>query len=69
MPATSSQARRPAVRLAAVVIASVLLVWPGFWNGYPLIFADTGTYIGHSLLIHLGWDRPPFYSLFLFATH
>jgi hypothetical protein len=69
VPATSSQARRPAVRLAAVVVASVLLVWPGFWNGYPLIFADTGTYIGQALLIYLGWDRPPFYSLFLFATH
>ena len=54
MPATSSQARRPAVRLAAVVVASVLLVWPGFWNGYPLIFADTGTYIGQALLIYLG---------------
>ena len=46
-----------------------MLVWPGFWNGYPLVFADTGTYLGQALLVFMGWDRPPFYSAFLFATH
>ena len=54
---------------AAVALSALMLVWPAFWNGYPLIFADTGTYLGQALLIYLGWDRPPFYSVFLFATH
>jgi hypothetical protein len=52
-----------------VALAALMLVWPGFWNGYPLVFADTGTYLGQALLVFLGWDRPPFYSAFLFATH
>ncbi len=60
-------------RLAQVALAHVaaalLLVWPAFWNGYPLVFADTGTYLGQALLHYLGWDRPPFYSLFLLFTH
>src|SRR3712207_4846891 len=56
-------------RIAAVVVAAAMLVWPGFWNGFPLVFADTGTYLGQALLIYMGWDRPPFYSVFLFATH
>jgi hypothetical protein len=47
------------------VLAALMLVWPSFWNGYPLIFADTGTYLGQALLVYLGWDRPPFYSAFL----
>lgn len=54
---------------AALAAAALLLAWPAAWNGYPLVFADTGTYLGQTLLLYLGWDRPPFYSLFLFATH
>lgn len=60
-------------RLAIVVgshlIAALLLIWPAFWNGFPLVFADTGTYLGQALLHYLGWDRPPFYSFFLLLTH
>lgn len=52
-----------------LLAAGLLLVWPAFRNGYPLVFADTGTYLGQALLYYVGWDRPPFYSLFLLATH
>ncbi len=55
-------------RVATLPAAALLLAWPAFWNGYPLVFADTGTYLGQTLLRYLGWDRPPFYSLFLLAT-
>ena len=61
--------RRSAARAGAVALAALVLVWPAFWNGYPLVFADTGTYLGQVLHVYMGWDRPPFYSLFLFATH
>ncbi len=53
----------------AVILAGVLLAWPAAWNGYPLVFADTGTYLGQALQGYLGWDRPPHYSLFLHALH
>jgi hypothetical protein len=23
----------------------VCLIWPALWNGYPIVFADTGTYL------------------------
>ena len=69
MPTAPFPARRPAARFGALVLAASMLVWPAFWNGYPLVFADTGTYVGQALLIYLGWDRPPFYSAFLLATH
>lgn len=69
MPEAPIKGRRPGARVAAVVVAALVLVWPGFWNGYPLVFADTGTYLGQALLVYLGWDRPPFYSAFLLATH
>ncbi len=44
------------------------LCWPAFLNGFPLVFADTGTYLGQARLFYLGWDRPPFYSIFLRAV-
>ena len=53
----------------AIGLAAMLLTWPAIWNGYPLVFADTGTYLGQALIGYVGWDRPPFYSLFLQALH
>lgn len=60
---------RERVSWAAVAAAGLLLAWPAAWNGYPLVFADTGTYLGQAILLYLGWDRPPHYSLFLHALH
>jgi hypothetical protein len=70
VPASAGPSRAgQGARIAAVALAALMLVWPAFWNGYPLVFADSGTYLGQALRIYLGWDRPPFYSLFLLATH
>ena len=38
--------RTPARGWAAVGVAALMPAWPAFWNGYPLVFADTGTYLG-----------------------
>jgi hypothetical protein len=53
-------------RAAQFVLLLLLLLWPALENGYPLVFSDSGTYISQIIERHLGWDRPPFYSLFLF---
>ncbi len=47
----------------------MLLLWPAFWNVYPLVFSDTGTYLTQAIHRYLGWDRPVFYSLFLYPLH
>jgi hypothetical protein len=52
-----------------LVLAAILLLWPAFWNGYPLVFADSGTYLSQAIEHYAGWDRPIFYSLFLFPLH
>jgi hypothetical protein len=36
-----------------------------YWNGFPLVFDDTGTYIASWLERSVPWDRPIFYSIFL----
>jgi hypothetical protein len=47
----------------------LLLIWPALWNGYPIVFADTGTYLSQAMHRYLGWDRPPFYSLLIYPLH
>ena len=55
--------------VAAIGLAAALLLWPAFWNGYPLVFSDTGTYLSQAIEHYIGWDRPIFYSLFLLPLH
>lgn len=53
----------------AVPASAVLLLWPALWNGYPIVFADTGTYLSQAIHRHAGWDRPVFYSMFMLPLH
>ncbi len=58
--------------LASVASCScclALLIWPALLNGYPLVFADTGTYLSQAIKHYIGWDRPAVYSVFLLLTH
>lgn len=54
---------------APILLAAAPLTWPALWNGYPLVFSDTGTYLSQAVEHYVGWDRPPFYSLFLLPLH
>ena len=53
----------------AVPAAAAMLLWPALWNGYPIVFADTGTYLSQAIHRYAGWDRPVFYSLFMLPFH
>ena len=55
--------------VVTIALAATLLLWPALWNGYPLVFSDTGTYLSQAIEHYLGWDRPIFYSLFLLPLH
>jgi hypothetical protein len=52
-----------------IIVSAALLLWPALWNGYPIVFDDTGTYLSQAVHHYLGWDRPVFYSLFLLPLH
>ncbi|HBK04543.1 MAG TPA: hypothetical protein DDZ81_01630 [Acetobacteraceae bacterium] len=58
-------------RTAVLIVpaAAALLLWPALWNGYPIVFADTGTYLSQAIHLYAGWDRPVFYSLFMLPLH
>lgn len=39
----------------AIALAATLLLWPALWNGYPLVFSDTGTYLAQAIEHYVGW--------------
>lgn len=43
----------------------ILFMFPAFYNNYPYVFSDTGTYIGSGFDNKVPEDRPIFYGLFV----
>ena len=54
-----------------VIIGILILSIIGFYNGYPLVYSDTGTYINSGFEKIVPFDRPITYGLFLsfFSFH
>jgi hypothetical protein len=61
------------VRLIAILAGALLLVWPAFLNGYPLLFSDTGAFLHQTAPPPSGplviWDKPHVYGPLLHAFH
>lgn len=60
--------RSAAAAVGAIVLAAMLFSWAAVYNGYPLMYADSGTYVESSFTLHVPPDRPVAYSLFLRAV-
>ena len=66
-------------RLAAVLLGALALAWPAFYNGFPLLYADSMTYlddgriVARALFLHRFSDyygvRSFFYSLGILPWH
>ena len=53
-------------RAMLLVLLSMFLSWSAFYNGYPLVYSDTGAYVASSFLLKVPLqDRPLGYGLFL----
>ncbi|MCC6946231.1 MAG: hypothetical protein IT539_00555 [Bradyrhizobiaceae bacterium] len=55
------------VRIAAFAAATLLLLLPAIWNGFPLLFYDTGAYLGRAFFDSLSPGRSAVYGFFLGA--
>src|ERR1700674_970541 len=51
----------------AIAVMTAALMWPAFWNGYPIIFADTGGYLARPFEGKLEFGRSALYGIFLAA--
>jgi hypothetical protein len=59
--------RRVLVWIVASTAMVLVLLAPALWNGFPLIFPDTGGYVERPLLGTLDMGRSALYGLFLYA--
>ncbi|MBV8912544.1 MAG: hypothetical protein JOZ05_05825, partial [Acetobacteraceae bacterium] len=55
--------------LLSILVSAGLLLWPALLNGYPLLFGDSGVYLGDGIHLHMSWPRPLFYGLFMLPLH
>jgi len=77
--ARSGKGSLPLVRGAAVLLGALLLSWPAFYNGFPLLYPDSMTYlsdgrvVARALFLHQFSDyygvRSFFYSLGILPWH
>lgn len=71
-PSATREANTPArsgLKALAVLAGAALLGWPALLNGYPLVFIDTVSYLEHTILWALPWDKAPAYGPFLHGFH
>lgn len=58
----------PPIRAKLTILAGGgLLLWPALYNGWPLVFSDTGAFLFAALEYWPQWDKPIAYALFLHA--
>ncbi len=55
--------------LSAVAGGALLLAWPAFLNGYPLLFSDTGAFLHQTLGPLMIWDKPWVYGPLIHLFH
>lgn len=61
------------MRGLSLIAGALLLVWPAFLNGYPLVFSDTGAFLHQTAPPPSGplviWDKPHVYGPLLHVFH
>lgn len=60
--------RRHLPSVIFVIISCLLLIWPAIYNGFPLVYSDTGSYLWSSITLETPESRPLFYGLFVNIT-
>jgi hypothetical protein len=65
--AVTGDRTRIATRVFAAIAMTLVLLAPALWNGFPLIFPDTGGYVSRPIEGTLGMGRSALYGLFLYA--
>ena len=48
-----------------VLFSGIILCFMGFYNNFPYVYSDCGTYIGSGFDLKVPIDRPIFYGLFV----
>jgi len=50
------------------LLSTLLLLWVAFYNGFPVVYSDTSTYLASGFDLETPADRPITYGLFIMLT-
>ena len=53
----------------AIVLGALVLMWPAFWNGYPILYSDTNAFMVQGILHFFIWDKPFIYGPWMSLFH
>lgn len=53
------------VGVISVIACITSLLWPAIWNGYPLLYSDSASYLASGFTLNVPVDRPIAYGLFV----
>ena len=53
----------------AIVLGALVLMWPAFWNGYPILYSDTNAFLVQGILDFFIWDKPYIYGPWMALFH
>lgn len=53
------------MRGTAIVTGALFMLCAAFYNGYPIVYSDTSTYLASGFELHPPFDRPFTYGLFI----
>jgi hypothetical protein len=53
----------------AILAGGLLLIWPAFLNGYPILFSDSGAFLAQTVEPLMIWDKPWIYGPFAWIFH
>src|SRR5436305_8305048 len=56
-------------RIGSTLLSTVCFTWVALFNGYPLVYSDTGAYLFTGILHYIPNDRPIFYGMFMIPLH
>ena len=53
---------------ACLIVSTFLLLWVAIYNGFPIVYSDTSTYLASGFEFETPADRPITYGLFIFIS-
>src|SRR5262249_4097955 len=65
----SATAASAATRIGATLISAACFTWVALFNGYPLVYSDTGAYLAAGIEYYIPNERPIFYGIFMIPLH
>lgn len=55
--------------IRAIALGALVLMWPAFWNGYPILYSDTNAFLTQGLSGFFVWDKPFIYGPWMALFH